>query len=99
MLDFINSLDGQVALKHNHITDAARYAADNWGLDAPRHRSSRASRICARSLLQVYQRTITLNATIPQWSQPVMASQLITGQRPASFSSDACYSHIPGCAG
>ncbi|QXI27085.1 dipeptidase [Pseudomonas vanderleydeniana] len=33
MLDFINSLDGQVALKHNHITDAARYAADNWGLD------------------------------------------------------------------
>ncbi|KPW59688.1 Dipeptidase [Pseudomonas syringae pv. berberidis] len=33
MLDFINSLDGNVALKHNHITDAARYAADNWGLD------------------------------------------------------------------
>ncbi|MBC8997593.1 dipeptidase [Pseudomonas sp. N40(2020)] len=33
MLDFINSLDGVVALKHNHITDAARYAADNWGLD------------------------------------------------------------------
>ncbi|MHC8366714.1 dipeptidase [Pseudomonas sp. ZT5P21] len=33
MLDFINSLDGKVALKHNHITDAARYAADNWGLD------------------------------------------------------------------
>ncbi|MHC6227982.1 dipeptidase [Pseudomonas sp. X10] len=33
MLDFINSLDGQVALKHNQITDAARYAADNWGLD------------------------------------------------------------------
>ncbi|MPQ66042.1 MULTISPECIES: dipeptidase [unclassified Pseudomonas] len=33
MLDFINSLDGQIALKHNHITDAARYAADNWGLD------------------------------------------------------------------
>ncbi|MFJ3485946.1 dipeptidase [Pseudomonas sp. NPDC090202] len=33
MLDFINGLDGQVALKHNHITDAARYAADNWGLD------------------------------------------------------------------
>ncbi|MFJ2484668.1 dipeptidase [Pseudomonas sp. NPDC087639] len=33
MLDFINSLDGIVALKHNHITDAARYAADNWGLD------------------------------------------------------------------
>ena len=33
MLDFINSLEGQVALKHNHITDAARYAADNWGLD------------------------------------------------------------------
>ena len=26
-------LDGKVALKHNHITDAARYAADNWGLD------------------------------------------------------------------
>lgn len=33
MLDFINNLDGTVALKHNHITDAARYAADNWGLD------------------------------------------------------------------
>jgi acetylornithine deacetylase/succinyl-diaminopimelate desuccinylase-like protein len=33
MLDFINSLDAKVALKHNHITDAARYAADNWGLD------------------------------------------------------------------
>ncbi|MCR8931412.1 MULTISPECIES: dipeptidase [unclassified Pseudomonas] len=33
MLDFINSVDGKVALKHNHITDAARYLADNWGLD------------------------------------------------------------------
>ncbi|SFY04708.1 dipeptidase, putative [Pseudomonas sp. NFACC49-2] len=33
MLDFINGLDAQVALKHNHITDAARYAAENWGLD------------------------------------------------------------------
>ncbi|WP_460322286.1 dipeptidase [Pseudomonas ogarae] len=33
MLDFINGLDGEVALKRNHITDAARYAADNWGLD------------------------------------------------------------------
>jgi len=33
MLDFINSVDGKVALKHNHITDAARYVADNWGLD------------------------------------------------------------------
>ncbi|MEG1039334.1 MAG: dipeptidase [Pseudomonas sp.] len=33
MLDFIHSLDGKVALKHNAITDAARYAADNWGLD------------------------------------------------------------------
>lgn len=33
MLDLINSLDGKIALKHNHITDAARYAADNWGLD------------------------------------------------------------------
>ncbi|MGN2414166.1 dipeptidase [Pseudomonas syringae] len=33
MLDFINGLDGKVPLKHNHITDAARYAADNWGLD------------------------------------------------------------------
>lgn len=33
MLGFINSLDGKVAFKHNHITDAARYAADNWGLD------------------------------------------------------------------
>lgn len=33
MLDFINSLNGKVALKHNEITDAARYSADNWGLD------------------------------------------------------------------
>ncbi|WP_339528767.1 dipeptidase [Pseudomonas mucidolens] len=33
MLDFINSLQGKVALKHNEMTDAARYAADNWGLD------------------------------------------------------------------
>ncbi|MFJ2282954.1 dipeptidase [Pseudomonas sp. NPDC087803] len=33
MLDFINSLDGKVALKHNQITDAARYASNNWGLD------------------------------------------------------------------
>ncbi|WP_024617099.1 dipeptidase [Pseudomonas kilonensis] len=33
MLVFINGLDGKVALKHNHITDAARYATDNWGLD------------------------------------------------------------------
>ncbi|ALI03696.1 dipeptidase PepV [Pseudomonas sp. FW306-02-F02-AA] len=33
MLGLINNLDGKVALKHNHITDAARYAADNWGLD------------------------------------------------------------------
>ncbi|PMY48949.1 MULTISPECIES: dipeptidase [Pseudomonas] len=33
MLGFINSLDGKVALKRNHITDAARYAVDNWGLD------------------------------------------------------------------
>jgi predicted dipeptidase len=33
MLDFINSLQGNIALKHNEITDAARYAADNWGLD------------------------------------------------------------------
>lgn len=33
MLDLLNSLDGKVAFKHNHITDAARYAADNWGLD------------------------------------------------------------------
>ncbi|KPH01570.1 dipeptidase [Pseudomonas sp. RIT-PI-q] len=33
MLDFINGLGGKVALKHNQFTDAARYAADNWGLD------------------------------------------------------------------
>ena len=33
MLDFISSVDGPIALKHNHITDAAHYAADNWGLD------------------------------------------------------------------
>jgi predicted dipeptidase len=33
MLSFIHSLDGKIALKQNHISDAARYAADNWGLD------------------------------------------------------------------
>ncbi|QXZ15982.1 dipeptidase [Pseudomonas sp. AO-1] len=33
MLDFINGLDGKVALKHNQITDAVRYASNNWGLD------------------------------------------------------------------
>jgi len=33
MLDFLNGLGKDVPLKHNHITDAARYAADNWGLD------------------------------------------------------------------
>jgi len=33
MLGFINGLGTQVPLKHNHFTDAARYAADNWGLD------------------------------------------------------------------
>jgi len=33
MLELIHSVDGKIALKHNHITDAARYAADNWGLD------------------------------------------------------------------
>jgi hypothetical protein len=33
MLELINSLDGKVAFKHNHITNAARYAADNLGLD------------------------------------------------------------------
>ncbi|MFE7802540.1 dipeptidase [Nocardia sp. NPDC057440] len=33
MLDFVNNLDGKISLKHNHITEAARYAADNWGLD------------------------------------------------------------------
>ncbi|WP_421555591.1 dipeptidase [Pseudomonas kitaguniensis] len=33
MLGLIHSVDGKIALKHNHITDAARYASDNWGLD------------------------------------------------------------------
>ena len=33
MLELIHSVDGKIALKHNHITDAAHYAADNWGLD------------------------------------------------------------------
>lgn len=33
MLELIHSVDGKIALKHNHITDAAKYAADNWGLD------------------------------------------------------------------
>ncbi len=33
MLELIHSVDGKIALKHNHITDAAQYAADNWGLD------------------------------------------------------------------
>lgn len=33
MLELIHSVDGKIALKHNHITDAAHYASDNWGLD------------------------------------------------------------------
>ncbi|MCU1717091.1 dipeptidase [Pseudomonas sp. 5P_3.1_Bac2] len=33
LLDFVAGLEPSIALKHNHITDAARYAADNWGLD------------------------------------------------------------------
>ncbi|WLH70264.1 dipeptidase [Pseudomonas sp. FP2309] len=33
MLELIHSVDGTIALKQNHITDAARYASDNWGLD------------------------------------------------------------------
>ncbi|WP_236216048.1 dipeptidase [Pseudomonas rhodesiae] len=33
MLELIHSVDGKITLKHNHITDAARYASDNWGLD------------------------------------------------------------------
>ena len=33
MLELIHSVDGKIALKHNHITDAARYASDNWGVD------------------------------------------------------------------
>ncbi|WP_263263426.1 dipeptidase [Pseudomonas sp. RIT-PI-S] len=33
MLGLIASLDGKVALKHNYITEAARYADDNWSLD------------------------------------------------------------------
>ncbi len=33
MLELIHRVDGKIALKHNHITDAARYASDNWGLD------------------------------------------------------------------
>lgn len=33
MLDFLAGLGQQVPLKHNQFTDAARYAADNWGLD------------------------------------------------------------------
>lgn len=33
MLGFINGLGKDVPLKHNHFTDAARYADDNWGLD------------------------------------------------------------------
>jgi predicted dipeptidase len=33
MLELIHSVDGKITLKHNHITDAAQYAADNWGLD------------------------------------------------------------------
>lgn len=33
MLDFLNGLGERVPLKHNQFTDAARYAADNWGLD------------------------------------------------------------------
>jgi len=33
MLDFLAGVGQQVPLKHNQFTDAARYAADNWGLD------------------------------------------------------------------
>jgi len=33
MLELIHSVDGKIVLKHNHITDAAHYASDNWGLD------------------------------------------------------------------
>ncbi|MFJ4063965.1 dipeptidase [Pseudomonas sp. NPDC089996] len=33
MLVFLDGLGQQVPLKRNHFTDAARYAADNWGLD------------------------------------------------------------------
>ncbi|MFB4391739.1 MULTISPECIES: dipeptidase [unclassified Pseudomonas] len=33
MLVLLHSLGQQVPLKRNHITDAARYAAENWGLD------------------------------------------------------------------
>lgn len=33
MLGFINGLGPQVPLKQNQFTDAARYAAENWGLD------------------------------------------------------------------
>lgn len=33
MLDFINGVGKTVPLKRNQFTDAAHYAADNWGLD------------------------------------------------------------------
>ncbi|WP_211316992.1 dipeptidase [Arenicella xantha] len=33
MLLFVHLLNGAELLKQNHITDAARYAQDNWGLD------------------------------------------------------------------
>lgn len=33
ILGLIHELAGKIALKRNHITDAARYATDNWGLD------------------------------------------------------------------
>jgi predicted dipeptidase len=33
MLDFINGLAGMGVFQDNHVTDAARYASENWGLD------------------------------------------------------------------
>ena len=33
MLDFIHNLHGQAVFQSNHITDAAHYASENWGLD------------------------------------------------------------------
>ncbi|PWB31408.1 dipeptidase [Pseudomonas sp. SDI] len=33
LLVFIHEQDGKGLFKHNQITDAARYVADNWGLD------------------------------------------------------------------
>jgi len=42
---------------------------------------------------------LTANPAITPWSQQLMATQMFSGLRPTSFTSDACNSHLSGCAG